>query len=114
MEVMQKLSLCPACSACPEVEILQEAGRAVAVRLLGRQETDLQQPLGRLPAALSLGRRFAWALERRLEPYSRWKVHHWEWEQTVTPERGMTIGKVAELTGLTTQAIRYFDTEVSL
>ena len=33
MEVMQKLSLCPACSACPEVEILQEEGRPVAVRI---------------------------------------------------------------------------------
>jgi len=33
MKVMQKLSLCPACSACPEVEILQEEGRPVAVRI---------------------------------------------------------------------------------
>ncbi len=33
MEVQQKISLCPACSACPEVEILQEAGRPVAVRI---------------------------------------------------------------------------------
>ena len=33
MEVTQKLSLCPACDACPEVEILQEEGRPVAVRI---------------------------------------------------------------------------------
>ncbi len=33
MEVTQKLSLCPACTACPEAEILQEEGQAVAVRI---------------------------------------------------------------------------------
>ncbi len=33
MDVTQKLSLCPACSACPEVEILREEGRGVAVRI---------------------------------------------------------------------------------
>ncbi len=33
MDVAQKISLCPECSACPEVEILQEEGRPVAVRI---------------------------------------------------------------------------------
>ncbi len=33
MEVAEKISLCPECSACPEVEILREEGRAVAVRI---------------------------------------------------------------------------------
>jgi len=33
MEVQQTLSLCPDCGACPAVEIVQEAGRPVAVRL---------------------------------------------------------------------------------
>lgn len=33
MEVQQKISLCPACSACPEVEILHEDGKPVAVRI---------------------------------------------------------------------------------
>ncbi len=33
MEVKEKFSLCPACSACPEVEILQEDGKPVAVRI---------------------------------------------------------------------------------
>jgi len=33
MEVKQKVSLCPECGACPEVEILQEEGRPVAVRI---------------------------------------------------------------------------------
>ena len=33
MEVKEKFSLCPACSACPEVEILHENGKPVAVRI---------------------------------------------------------------------------------
>ncbi len=33
MDVAQKISLCPECGACPEVEILQEKSRPVAVRI---------------------------------------------------------------------------------
>ncbi len=33
MEGMQKISLCPECSACPEVEILQDEGRPAGVRI---------------------------------------------------------------------------------
>ena len=33
MEVKQKVSLCPECTACPEVEVLHEEGRPVAVRI---------------------------------------------------------------------------------
>ena len=33
MEVQQKISLCPECSACPEVEVLEDEGRPVAVRI---------------------------------------------------------------------------------
>jgi hypothetical protein len=33
VEMTEKLSLCPACGVCPEVEILQYEGRAVAVRI---------------------------------------------------------------------------------
>lgn len=33
VEVKQKVSLCPECGACPEVEILQHEGRPVAVRV---------------------------------------------------------------------------------
>ncbi len=33
MEVKEKFSLCPACGACPEVEILHEDGKPVAVRI---------------------------------------------------------------------------------
>lgn len=33
METTEKLSLCPACSACPEVEILRHEGQPVVVRI---------------------------------------------------------------------------------
>lgn len=33
MDVKQKISLCPECSACPEVEILHDEGRPAAVRI---------------------------------------------------------------------------------
>lgn len=33
MEVKQKISLCPECSACPEVEILHQDGKPMAVRI---------------------------------------------------------------------------------
>lgn len=33
MEVKEKFSLCPACGACPEVEILEEAGQPAGVRI---------------------------------------------------------------------------------
>lgn len=33
MNVKEKFSLCPACEACPEVEILQQEGSPVAVRI---------------------------------------------------------------------------------
>lgn len=33
METTKKLSLCPACGACPEVEILHYGGQAPAVRI---------------------------------------------------------------------------------
>jgi len=33
VKMKEKFSLCPACGACPEVEILQQEGRAVAVRI---------------------------------------------------------------------------------
>jgi hypothetical protein len=42
MEVQQKISLCPACGACPEVEILHEDGKPVAVRIgEGEERTTL-------------------------------------------------------------------------
>ncbi len=42
MEVKQKVSLCPECTACPEVEVLHEEGRAVAVRIAdGEQAVSL-------------------------------------------------------------------------
>ncbi len=33
MQVTQKVSLCPECSACPEVEVLQQEDRTLAVRI---------------------------------------------------------------------------------
>ena len=33
MEVKQKVCLCPECTACPELEVLHEEGRPVAVRI---------------------------------------------------------------------------------
>lgn len=33
MQVAQKVSLCPECSACPEVEVLQQEDRTLAVRI---------------------------------------------------------------------------------
>lgn len=33
MEVQQKISLCPECSACPEVEVLEDKGRPAGVRI---------------------------------------------------------------------------------
>ncbi len=33
MLATEKLSLCPECTACPEVEILKEAGRPAGVRI---------------------------------------------------------------------------------
>lgn len=33
MEGMQKISLCPECSACPEVEIVHDQGRPAGVRI---------------------------------------------------------------------------------
>ena len=33
MRPTEKLSLCPDCTACPEVEILEDAGQRVAVRI---------------------------------------------------------------------------------
>jgi hypothetical protein len=45
MEVAQKLSLCPACGACPEVEILREDGRAAAVRI-GESGEKVTIPVG--------------------------------------------------------------------
>ena len=33
MDEKQKISLCPECGACPEVEILYNEGRPVAVRI---------------------------------------------------------------------------------
>jgi len=33
VEMKQKISLCPECGACPEIEILQHEGRNVAVRI---------------------------------------------------------------------------------
>lgn len=33
METTKKLSLCPSCGACPEVEILQHEGQPVVVRI---------------------------------------------------------------------------------
>lgn len=33
METREKFSLCPACGACPEVEILKHEGTPVAVRI---------------------------------------------------------------------------------
>jgi hypothetical protein len=42
METTKKLSLCPACGACPEVEILQHEGQPVAVRIgEGREKITL-------------------------------------------------------------------------
>lgn len=39
MEMKEKLSLCPACGACPEVEILRQEGQPVAVRIGEGDET---------------------------------------------------------------------------
>ncbi len=33
MEDIQKISLCPECSACPEVEIVHDQGRPAGVRI---------------------------------------------------------------------------------
>jgi len=33
MQVTQKLSLCPECGACPEVEVIQHADRTLTVRI---------------------------------------------------------------------------------
>jgi hypothetical protein len=33
VETTKKLSLCPSCGACPEVEILQHEGQSMAVRI---------------------------------------------------------------------------------
>lgn len=33
MEVERKISLCPECGACPEVEVIVEDGRHMAVRI---------------------------------------------------------------------------------
>lgn len=33
MELKETFSLCPACGACPEVEILRQEGKPVAVRI---------------------------------------------------------------------------------
>jgi hypothetical protein len=42
MEVMQKVSLCPECGACPEVEMLHDQGRPVGVRIAeGREQITL-------------------------------------------------------------------------
>ncbi len=39
----EKFSLCPACGACPEVEILQHEGRPMAVRI-GEGEDKITLP----------------------------------------------------------------------
>jgi len=39
MEVVQKISLCPECGACPEVEVLQQEDRTLAVRIGEGDET---------------------------------------------------------------------------
>jgi len=39
MQVTQKVSLCPECSACPEVEILQQEDRTLTVRIGEGDET---------------------------------------------------------------------------
>jgi hypothetical protein len=33
MQVTQRVSLCPECGACPEVEVLQQEDRTLAVRI---------------------------------------------------------------------------------
>ncbi len=33
MQVPQKVSLCPECGACPEVEVIQDADRTLTVRI---------------------------------------------------------------------------------
>ncbi len=33
MKPTEKLSLCPECTACPEVQVLEEAGQPLAVRI---------------------------------------------------------------------------------
>ena len=33
MQVTQKVSLCPECGACPEVEVVQHADRTLTVRI---------------------------------------------------------------------------------
>ncbi len=43
MEMKEKFSLCPACGACPEVEILQHEGRPMAVRI-GEGEDKITLP----------------------------------------------------------------------
>ncbi len=45
MEVKEKLSLCPACGACPEVEILRDEGQPVAVRI-GEGDERITLPKG--------------------------------------------------------------------
>jgi len=39
MEVVQKISLCPECGACPEVEVFQQEDRTLAVRIGEGDET---------------------------------------------------------------------------
>jgi hypothetical protein len=43
--VAQKLSLCPGCTACPEVEILHDEGQPRAVRI-GEGEERITLPKG--------------------------------------------------------------------
>ena len=43
MDVKQKISLCPECGACPEVEILHDNGAPVAVRI-GEGEARITLP----------------------------------------------------------------------
>lgn len=45
MEVKQKVSLCPECDACPEVEVLHEGRRPVAVRI-GEGGEQITLPIG--------------------------------------------------------------------
>lgn len=43
METTRKLSLYPACSACPEVEILQHKGQPIVVRI-GEDDEKITLP----------------------------------------------------------------------
>lgn len=44
MQVAQKVSLCPECSACPEVEVLQQEDRTLVVRIgEGDERTTLSR-----------------------------------------------------------------------